>query len=68
MNPQEAFLEVLIAAMKDAVCTGDITQLKTQMANPNTGNMEFVRVVILPEKFDHKWPSHAPLGTPTKGN
>lgn len=65
MNPAEAFLDVLIASMKDAICENKLTQLKTQMENPETGKLELVRLVIMPEKMDHEWPSDAPLGTPS---
>jgi hypothetical protein len=66
-NPQEAFLELLIAAMRDALREGKLTQLQTQL-NPDGKGIGVVRVVIIPEKMDFKWPTYAPLGTKTKGN
>jgi len=66
MNPQEAFLEILVAAMKDAVLEAKITQLKTQLDARGNGKLEQVRIVILPEKMEHNWPSESPLGTERK--
>lgn len=68
MNPQETFLNILIAAMKDAVESGELTQIKTTMLNEKTGKVEYVRMVIMPEVMQHNWPKYAPAGTPTKGN
>lgn len=67
MNPQEAFLDLLIAAMKDAVLEGKLTQLQTQL-DPDGGGLKVVRIVVIPEKMGFKWPTYAPAGTPTKGN
>lgn len=68
MTPQEAFIEILVAAMLDAVTENKLTQLKTTIQNPKTGKSELVRMVVMPEKMEHEWPKHAPLGTQTKGN
>lgn len=64
MNPQEAFLELLIAAMKDAATTGDLTQLLTQIDPTETGKGRpaKVRIIVVPESMQHTWPSHAPAG------
>jgi hypothetical protein len=70
MNPQEAFLEMLIAAMLDAAKEKKLTQLLTQLdANEGRGAVKLkrVRVVIIPDELDHTWPSHAPLGSAGNG-
>lgn len=65
MNPQTAFLELLVAAMKDAALERKLTQLAIQLDPTETGRgpLKRVRVVIIPEELDHNWPSYAPLGT-----
>ena len=65
MNPQESFLEMLIAAMKDAALQKKLTQLALQFDPTETGKgpLKRVRVVVIPEEMDHTWPSYAPLGT-----
>jgi len=67
MNPQEAFLECLIAAMKDAVLEGHLTQLQTQL-DPDGKGLQVVRIIVVPERLKWKWPTYAPAGTETKGN
>lgn len=72
MNPQEAFLDMLVAAMKDAALNHKLTQLQTQF-DPTEGavkgaKLRVVRIVVIPDELDHKWPGYAPLGTPTKEN
>ena len=64
MNPQEVFLEMLVAAMKDAVCEGKLTQLQTQIQSPKDRRLEVVRIIVIPEKLQHTWPLGAPAGTP----
>jgi hypothetical protein len=63
MNPQEAFLDMLVAAMKDAVLEAKITQLKTALDARGDGKLEHVRIVVLPERMDYEWPDRAPLGS-----
>lgn len=72
MNPQEAFLDLLLAAMKDAALSRKLTQLQTQF-DPTEGTvpgakLKVVRIVVIPDELDHQWPRYAPAGTPTKGN
>ena len=72
MNPQEAFLGLLLAAMKDAAVNRKLTQLQTQL-DPTEGRvpgakLKVVRIIVIPDELDHKWPTYQPLGTPTKGN
>jgi hypothetical protein len=70
MNPQEAFLEMLIAAMLDAAKEKKLTQLLTQLdVNEGRGAVKLkrVRVVIIPDELDHTWPNHAPLGSAGNG-
>jgi hypothetical protein len=65
MNPQVAFLDLLVAAMKDAALGRKLTQLALQFDPTETGKgpLKKVRVVVIPEELDHTWPSHAPLGS-----
>ncbi len=69
MNTQTAFLEMLIAAMKDAALERKLTQLALQFDPTETGQgaLKRVRVVVIPEEMDHTWPSHAPLGAAGNG-
>ena len=62
MSTSNAFVELLLAAMKDAVTTGHITQIQTQFAPNGDNKLEVVRIVVLPEKMNFAWPSHSPLG------
>lgn len=66
MNPQEAFLEMLLAAMKDAA-NGHLSQLKTTIA-PDGKKTKLIRIVFLPEEMDHNWPTNQPLGTDHRQN
>lgn len=63
MNPQEAFLELLVAAMKDAAIERKLTQLCTQFDPSGKGKLKRVRIVVIPDELDYEWPSTAPLGT-----
>jgi hypothetical protein len=65
MNPQTAFLDLLIAAMKDAAIERKLTQLAIQLDPTETGKgpLKRVRVVVIPEELDFNFPSYAPLGT-----
>lgn len=67
MNPQEAFLDILIAAMKDAATSGKLTQLKTTIA-PDGKKVKIVRLIIIPEEMEHNWPKTQPLGSDVKLN
>ena len=67
-TPQNAFLDVLLAAMHDAVLEGKLTQFATQFQPEGTKGLKRVRIIVVPEEMQFKWPSHAPLGTPVKGN
>jgi len=61
----EAFLELLIAAFNDAALEGKLTQFQTQFLPKGQKKMAVVRLIIVPEKMSHTWPSVAPAGTPT---
>jgi hypothetical protein len=69
MNSQEAFLELLIAAMRDAAIEKKLTQLVTQLDPTMTGKgpMKRVRIIVVPEDLDHTWPSHSLLGSAGHG-
>lgn len=62
MNPQEAFLEILLAAMKDAAIEGKLTQLQTTI-DPDGKGVRIVRFIVVPEKMQFTWPKDQPLGT-----
>jgi hypothetical protein len=64
-NPQEAFLELLIAAMQDAAVNKKLTQLQTQLDPTETGRgpLKRIRIIVVPDELDFSWPSHAPLGS-----
>lgn len=66
MNPQTAFLDMLIAAFKSAAVERKLTQLAIQFDPTESGKgpLRRVRVVVIPDELDYTWPSHAPLGTP----
>jgi hypothetical protein len=61
-NPQEAFLNLLIAAMADAAVNGHLSQLQTTI-DPDGNGTRIVRIVVIPEKMDHTWPVDKPLGS-----
>jgi hypothetical protein len=67
MNPQKAFLDMLIAAMKDAALEKKLTQLQTQLDADGTGRLRKVRIVVIPEELEYTWPSHSPLGSAGQG-
>lgn len=69
MNPQAAFLDMLVAAFKDAALERKLTQLAIQFDPTETGRgpLKKVRVVVIPEELDHTWPSHSPLGSAGQG-
>lgn len=62
MNPQEAFLDVLVAAMKDAALERKITQLKTQL-DPNGKGVKRIRIIVVPEEMDFEFAADRPLGS-----
>lgn len=63
MNPQEAFIELLIAAMKDAVLEKKLTQLQTQL-DPDGKGLKQCRIIVVPEDMEYRWRPEAPLGSP----
>lgn len=64
-NPQTAFMDMLIAALEDAASSGSLTQLSIQLdPTEGKGPLKRVRVIVVPEEMQVRWPSHAPLGTP----
>jgi hypothetical protein len=60
VNPQEAFLEMLVAAMADAAVETKLTQLKTQI-DPDGKGIRHVRLIVIPEEMDFTF--SPPLGT-----
>lgn len=51
-----AFSDLLIAAMLDAVCEGKNTQLLTHIKSPVSGELELVRIIVVPEKMPMEFP------------
>lgn len=66
MNPQETFLELLIAAMKDAAIEMKLTQLKTQI-DPDGKGVRHVRLIVVPEAMEYELPNQMPFGSVGKG-
>lgn len=66
MNPQLTFIELLLAAMKDAALEFKLTQLQTQFDPTETGKgkLHTVRIIVIPEKMQFTAPPGAPFGTP----
>lgn len=60
----DAFLTLLLAAMDDAALEGKLTQLQTQFVPKGKQQLEVVRIIVIPEKLQHTWPTVAPAGTP----
>lgn len=67
MNPQETFIDLLIAAMKDAAIERKLTQLKTTITPEETGKAKHVRLIVIPEEMDYNWPDYAPAGSAGHG-
>lgn len=55
MTKEEIFVNVLIAAMKDAVDGDHITQLKSTIEDKR-GKVQHVRIVVMPEKMTVEYP------------
>jgi hypothetical protein len=68
MNPQEAFLEMLLAAMRDAAVERKLTQLQMTITPEGQTTPRFVRIIVIPEEMDMVWPKDRPLGTDVKKN
>lgn len=64
-TPENAFLDILLAAMQDAVIEQKLTQIKATIA-PDGKNVKVVRIVVMPEAMEHNWPKHQPLGSDPK--
>jgi hypothetical protein len=67
VNPQEAFGDMLFAAMMDAATQRKLTQLQTTIS-PNGKSAKIIRIIVIPEEMDHYWPKDQPLGTDAKKN
>ena len=61
MNPQEVFLDFLIAAMKDAAEELKLTQLQTQLDTKR--GMRLIRIIVVPEEMEYRHPDGRPFGT-----
>lgn len=53
MTEAEIFLNMLIAAMADAVTEGKIAQLQTTITPEGTTKAKLVRIIVVPEEMDH---------------
>lgn len=62
-SAQDAFLNMLVAAMMDAAVENKMTQLKTTIS-PDGVKSKMVRLIIVPEDMENNWPDHSPLGVP----
>jgi hypothetical protein len=61
-NPQEWFMQLLIAAMMDAAIEKKMTQFQTTIC-PDGKEPKIVRVIIVPEEMEHKRPDGKPFGS-----
>jgi hypothetical protein len=66
VNPQETFIEILIAAMKDAALEGALTQLATQI-DPDGKGLRHVRIIVVPEQMQYALPGKTPFGSVGQG-
>lgn len=66
MNPQQTFLDLLIAAMKDAALELKLTQLKTQI-DPDGKGLRHVRLIVVPEQMEYELPLKRPFGSVGQG-
>ena len=55
-NKAEVFLDMLLAAMRDAACERKLTQLKTTITPSGKTKPEIIRIVIVPETMDVEVP------------
>lgn len=62
MNPQETFIDLLLASMLDAATGGHLTQLQTTIT-PEGKKSKTVRIIIVPEEMQWKAPKNQPFGT-----
>lgn len=60
-GPGDIFIDVLIAAMLDAVQERKLTQLKSTITPPGRTTPQYVRIIVVPETMDVEWTK--PLGT-----
>lgn len=65
MNPQEVFLNMLVAAMADAAVEKKLTQLKTTI-DPDGKGARTVRIIVVPEQMEYNWPEQWPAGSTPK--
>lgn len=68
MNPQEAFGDILLAAMMDAAVEHKLTQLQTTITPRGKGHAKIIRIIVVPEEMDFSWPKDQPLGTDERSN
>lgn len=61
MNEQEVFLDLLLAAMKDAALTMSLTQMKTQI-DPDGRGLRYVRIIVVPEAMEYGHADGRPIG------
>lgn len=52
----EAFIDILLAAMKDAAIERKMTQLKTTITPAGRTKPILVRIIIVPETMDNEFP------------
>lgn len=67
MNEQTTFLDLLIAAMKDAAISLSLTQLKTQI-DPDGKGVRHVRVIVVPEQMEYAHEDGRPFGQKERNN
>jgi hypothetical protein len=56
MTEGEAFIEMLVAAMKDAAVSKKLTQLQSVIDPEDGKGMRVVRIIVVPELMDRQFP------------
>lgn len=60
LDSEQVFFALLVAAMRDAIDEGTITQLQTQLFSPRLKKTGKIRILTVPEEMALTFPS--PLG------
>ena len=60
-TPGDAFIDLLLAAMADAILEKKLTQFQMTM-DPDGKGVRLVRVIVVPEEMEYKAPPGSYLG------
>ncbi len=53
VDEPKTFLDILIAAMNDAVIEGKITQIQTTITPEGTTKAKLLRIIVVPEEMEY---------------